>query len=465
MSDGRRTGGAGLNETTEPVAEGIQAGLPPLESLQEMLDRVIALAREQGAGEVEAGLNMEVGLSATVRKGAVETLEFHRDRGLGITLYRDGCKGSASTADFSPEALRETVRAAWDIARHTQADACAGLPEPRFLAREIPDLDLCHPWALTPEEAIAVALECEDAALAEPGITNSEGATLSSHQGLRVYANSHGFNAGYTRSRHSLSCAVIAGRGDGMQRDYWYSLARDPAVLEPAAAVGRRAAERTVRRLGARRLPTCTVPVLLVPEVATGFFRHFVNAVRGSNLYRGASFLVDSLGQALFPPFMHIHEAPHLPGAMGSAPFDGEGVATRARDLVREGVVQGYVLDHYSACRLGMETTGNAGGVHNLVVDPGGEDFAGLVRTLDRGLVVTELMGQGVNLVTGDYSRGAAGFWVEGGEIRHPVQEITIAGNLREMFRGIRAVGKDVDTRGNIRTGSVLLERMTVAGD
>jgi PmbA protein len=427
---------------------------------------VLAEARAQGASAAEAAVSLGSGLSVTVRLGEVETLEYHRDRGLGVSVYFGQRKGAASSSDSSPAAIRETVRAACGIARYTAEDPCAGLADPERMAREVPDLDLYHPWALSAEQAIELARACETAARdADARITNSEGASVASHLGLRVYGNTHGFIGGYPSTRHSLSCTVIGQDGGGMQRDYWYTTGRDAAKLESPEAVGARAAERTLRRLGARRITTRTTPVLFAPEAARGLLGHLVAAVRGGALYRKASFLLDRLGEPVFPAHARIHEQPHLPRALGSAPFDHEGVATSARDLVRDGVLQGYVLDSYSARKLGMQTTGNAGGVHNLEIEPGAHDLAGLIREMGTGLVVTELMGQGVSTVTGDYSRGAAGYWVEGGEIRHPVEEVTIAGNLRDMYRGLLAVGNDTDARGNIRTGSWLIEAMTIAGE
>jgi PmbA protein len=433
--------------------------------LASVVTLILEEAKRQGASAAEAGVNAENGLSVTVRLGEVETVEHNRDKGLGVTVYFGQRKGSASTSDFSREAVRETVGAACAIARNTAEDPCAGLADAALMAAHIPDLDLNHPWALSAEHAIELAKECEAAAQAvDKRITNSEGATVSSHAGKRVYGNSHGFFGAYPSSRHSVSCAVIADDGHGMQRDYWYTVARDRDDLEAVRGVGQRAGERTVRRLGGRRLSTRQVPVLFIADVAGGLFGNFIRAVRGESLYRKASFLLDQLGETIFPEFMRIHEQPHLQKALGSAPFDGEGVATRARDLVTAGVLQGYVLDSYAARKLGTQTTGNAGGVHNLTVDPGPLDFAGLLKEMDSGLLVTEMMGMGVNIVTGDYSRGAAGFWVENGTVQYPVEEITIAGNLREMFKGIVAVGNDVDIRSNTRTGSVLIERMTVAG-
>jgi PmbA protein len=422
-------------------------------------------AKRQGASAAEAGVNAESGLSVTVRLGEVETVEHNRDKGLGVTVYFGQRKGSASTSDYSREAIRETVGAACAIAKYTAEDSCAGLADAERMATQIPELDLHHPWELSAERAIELAVECEAAAQAvDKRITNSEGSTVSSHAGRRVYANSHGFLGAYPSSRHSVSCAVIADDGHGMQRDYWYTVARDREDLETARSVGRRAGERTVKRLGGRRISTRQAPVLFAAEVADGLFGNFIRAIRGESLYRKASFLLDQLGETIFPTFIRIHEQPHLKKALGSAPFDSEGVATQARDLVTEGVLQGYVLDSYSARKLGMQTTGNGGGVHNLTIDSGPYDFTGLLKEMDKGLLVTEMMGMGVNIVTGDYSRGAAGFWVEDGAIQYPVEEITIAGNLRDMFRDIVAVGNDVDTRGNTRTGSVLIEHMTIAG-
>jgi PmbA protein len=437
--------------------------------LKEIVTQVLAQAQQLGASAAEATVDVSQGLSVTVRLGEVETVEHTRDKGIAVTVYFGHRSGSASSTDLSPAALAETVRAACTIARYTAEDEAAGLAEPEWLAREIPDLDLYHPWPITVEEAIERARAAEAAARAEDArITNSEGATLSSHEGVSVYGNTHGFLAGYPASRHSLSVSVIGQDMSGMQRDYWYTVARAPGELESPEAVGRRAAARAVRRLAARKLATCRCPVLFEAPVAASLIAHFVSAVRGSSLYRRASFLLDALGKPVFAPFVRLHEQPHLPRALGSAPYDNEGVATRARDLVRGGVLEGYVLDAYSARKLGMVSTGNAGGVHNLTLEPGppGElaDLAGLLKKMGTGLLVTELIGFGVNTVTGDYSRGAAGFWVENGEIAYPVEEITVAGNLRDMFRGMVAAGTDVDVRGSLRTGSILIESMTVAG-
>lgn len=441
-------------------------GLPDQRELQSLVAAILAYAEAQGASAAEALVNFGTALSVTVRLGEVETLEHHRSRGLGVTVYFGQRKGSASTSDWRAKAMQETVRAACAIARHTDLDPCAGLADPDRLAKTIPDLDLDHPWAIDADQAIAVAQGCEAAALGQDlRIRNSEGATLATQRSCYVYGNSNGFSGGYPTTRHAVSCSVIAQDGNKMQRDSWYTTARQYTALEPGETVGQRAATRALARLYGRRLGTRQAPVLFVPELARGLFSHFIGAIRGPSLYRNASFLLNRLGQQIFPEFLNIREEPHLPRALGSAPFDGEGVATQARDIVHQGVLQGYVLDSYSARRLGMTTTGNAGGVHNLLVASGTASFEDLLKRMDTGLVVNHLMGQGINLVTGDYSRGASGFWVERGQIQFPVEEITIAGNLADMFLRIAAVGNDVDVRGNIRSGSVLLERMTVAGE
>ena len=445
-------------------------GHPPgehdLDSLREVAALALDTAGRTGASASEVALGRTAGLDVNVRLGEVETIEHTRDNSLSVTVYFGNSKGSASSTDFRASAVRETVEAACRIARHTAQDEFAGLADPERMAVDPPDLDLFHPWGITPDEAISLALETETAARDhDTRITNSDGASVSSHDGDYVYANSHGFLEGYSSSRNSLSCMVIAEDSSGMQRDYWYSAARDPAELEPAAQVGLTAARRTVRRLGARKLDTRNASVLYEADVARGVIGHFVSAVRGPNLYRKASFLVDRLGERVMAGHLRIHEQPHLRGALASAAFDGEGVATAPRELIVGGVLRGYVLDSYSARKLGVSTTGNAGGVHNLTVDAGSKSFEALLAEMGTGLLVTDLMGMGVNIVTGDYSRGAAGFWIEGGEIAYPVEEITIAGNLADMFAGIREVGADIDTRGAIRTGSLLVERMTIAGN
>ncbi len=434
--------------------------------LEALVTQALEEAKRLGATQSEAAVSIDTGLSVTARLGEVETLEYQRDRGMGVTVYRGQRKGSASTADLSARAIRETVAKAFSIAGFTAEDACAGLPDTDTIASDIPDLDLNHPWDIEPDRARDMAVACEAAALAvDKRIGNSEGATLSSHRGVRVFGNTLGFLGGYSSSIHSLSCVVVAQDNGEMQRDYWYSSVRDWRDLEDGGHIGRTAAQRALRRLNARKPATTTTPVLFVPELARGLIGHFLGAIRGGSQYRRASFLLDAAGQQVFPGWMQISERPHIPKALGSAPFDSEGCATRDRELVVGGVLDGYVLSTYSARKLGLKTTGNAGGVHNLIVAAGTDDFDALLKKMHRGLVITELMGQGINGVTGDYSRGAAGFWVENGSIAYPVHEITIAGNLREMFRQFVAVGSDVDARGGVRTGSILIEQMTVAGE
>jgi len=434
--------------------------------LEATIELALAEARRGGAEEAEAAVNVDQGLSVTVRLGEVETLEYQRDRGLGVTVYVGRRKGSATTADLAPKSVAETVAKALSIARFTAADEFAGLPDRDSIARDVPDLDLSHPWDVDAEGAIELAKACEAAALAaDPRINNSEGGSVGTHRALRVYGNSLGFVGGFPHTSHSVSCVVLGQQGEDMQRDYWYTTARDWRELDPVEAVGRRAAERTLGRLGAVKLSTRRAPVLFAPDLARGLVGHFVAAIRGSAQYRRSSFLLDVAGQRIFPEWLSMNERPHLPKGLASAAFDSEGVATQDRDLVVNGVVTGYVLDSYGARKLGLRTTGNAGGLHNLLVVPGPEDQAALLARMGRGLLITELMGQGVNTVTGDYSRGAAGFWIENGAIQHPVHEITIAGNLREMYKGIVAVGNDVDRRGGIRTGSLLIDEMTIAGD
>lgn len=434
--------------------------------LETLVANLLDEAKQQGASAAEASVSQDAGLSVTVRLGEVETVEHTRDNGLGVTVYFGHRKASASTSDLSEAALRDTVRAACNIARHTQEDDCAGLADKALMAVSVPDLDLNHPWDVSVEQAIEMASDCERSAREfDARIDNSEGASLNTHAGLHIYGNSNGFVGGYPSTHHSLSCAVLGREGDAMQRDYWWTAGRAAEDLERAEDVGRKAAERTLARLGARKLSTREAPVLFRADVASSLLRHFVGAIRGSALYREASFLLNHLHQTVFPEFVRIHEDPLLLKGLGSAPFDNEGVATRAKDFVSDGVLQSYILGSYSARKLGMQTTGNAGGVRNLSIDSSDLDFPALLQKMDTGLVVTELMGQGVNPVTGDYSRGASGFWVEGGKIVYPVEEITIAGNLKEMFMGLQAVGNDIDTRGSTRTGSWLIERMTIAGE
>ena len=444
-----------------------------ISELQEVVASALSNARASGASHAEADASLQRGLTVTVRLGEVDTIEYHRDRGLSLTVYFGKAKGSASTADLRPAAVREIVLKASAIARHTAADECSGLADPEALAREVPDLDLYHPWDLAPEQAVTLARECEAAGLeSDARLKNSEGATVTTHSGVRVYGNSHGFLQGFPSTSHSVSCALVAQEGEDMQRDYWYSVARCAQALEDVAVVGRHAAQRALRRLGARRLRTRRAPVLFAPELARGLFGHFVGAIRGASQYRRSSFLLEAAGTQVFPSFLNIAERPHLLQGLASSPFDAEGVATRDRELVQGGVLQGYVLGSYSARKLGLKSTGNAGGIHNLLVTaqagaagPNDGSFQQLVQRMDEGLFVTELMGPGVNGVTGDYSRGASGFWIENGAIAYPVHELTIAGNLREMLRGIVAVGTDIDAQGAICTGSLLIEAMTIAGE
>jgi PmbA protein len=439
------------------------------DQLKQLAQDVLAFAREQGATDASVEISEGGGLSVSVRKGNIETIEQNKDKGIGVTVYCGKRRGNASTSDFSSDSLRATVEAAWNIARFTAEDEAAGLPDAELLELRPRDLHLCHPWLLSTEEAVELARRCEGAAFAvDPRITNSEGAGVHVQQSHFVAANTRGFCAGYPFSRHTISVAPIAGKGNHMQRDDWYTSARDPNKLADPEAVGRYAAERALARLGARKLDTRTCPVLFEAPLAAGLLGAFVQATSGGALYRKSSFLLDSLGQSIFPDHIEIIEDPHLIGAVGSAPFDEEGVRTVRRKVVDNGVLQGYFLSSYSARKLGMQTTGNAGGSHNLEILSSqtrpADDFEGMLRKMDRGLLVTELMGQGTNYVTGDYSRGASGYWVENGVIQYPVEEITIAGNMKDMFQAIVAVGNDVLTRGNKSTGSILLEQMVVAG-
>lgn len=447
------------------IATNSPSDLEQLEQLAALADDVIARCRQQGASQAEVGVQFEVGLNVNVRMGEVETVEHTRDRGIAVTVYVDQRKGSASTADLRPDSISTTIAQALAIARHTEADPAAGLADPGRMATFFPELDLWHPWVLDAEQAIELGVACEAAGRGhDPRISNSDGASLASGGSLGVYANSHGFVGRERRTRHSLSCSLIAEDAGGMQRDYWFSTAVAREDLEAVEAIGRRAAERTLARLGGEKLNTRTCPVLFAPELARGLIGHLVGAVSGGALYRKASFLLDRRGEQLFPAWFQVHEDPFIRRGLGSGAFDAEGVASQASDLVRDGVLMRYVLGSYSARRLGLESTGNAGGIHNLKVAANAGGLAEMVQQMHRGLLVTELMGQGVNILTGDYSRGAAGFWVENGVITHPVHEVTIAAHLGDVFRRIVAVGNDVDTRSNILCGSILVEQMTVAG-
>ncbi|TMH66054.1 MAG: metalloprotease PmbA [Betaproteobacteria bacterium] len=434
-------------------------------ALDRIAQTILDTAKAGGATAAETDVSQAIGLSVTVRKGEVETIAYNRDKGIALTVFIGQRRGHASTADFADESIRATVEKAIAIARFTADDPFAGLADPARLAHDPPDLDLYHPWPLSVEHAIELGRATEAAAFAvDHRLSNSEGSTVARGEAEFVYANSNGFRGGYRSSRHHIDCAVVGEEGGAMQRDYWYTAARAPEEMLSAEEVGRQAGLRTARRLNARQLSTLECPVIFEAPEAADLLGFFVNAVSGGSLYRKSSFLLDSLGDQVFSPIVNIREEPHLPRARGSAPFDNEGVATVRRDLVTGGVLNGYFLGSYSGRKLGLATTGNAGGAHNLAVTPGALDLEGLCQQMDRGLLITEQLGHGVNPVTGDYSRGAAGFWIENGGIAYPVEEITIAGNLKQMFRDIVAVGRDVDRRGSRHTGSILIAKMTVAG-
>ena len=432
---------------------------------QAMAERVLNAAKAKGATAAELEIDKGTGLSVEVRMGQVDKLQYHRDQGINLTVYFGHRKGFASTADFSPQALEDTLEAACRIARYTSEDDFNGLAEPEQMASMFPKLDLYHPWELDAPLAIETALQAEAVAREhDKRITNSEGAGVDSYAGLSLYANSHHFMGISHATRHSLSCAVVAQDGDSMQRDYWYSVSRVPGHLESADTVGAEAAQRAVRRLHARSLSTREAPVLFVPQLARGLIGNLAGAISGGSQYRKASFLLDSIGQQVFPDFVQLREDPLIPQALASRSYDAEGVTTQQRDIVKDGIIQGYFLGSYSARKLGMTSTGNASGTSNLLLADTGVTFIDLLQQMGTGLMVTELIGSGVNGITGDYSRGAVGYWVENGMIVHPVEEVTIAGNLKDMFKGIVAIGDDVDERGSIRTGSILIDKMTIAG-
>jgi len=449
---------------TSMVAQVVPDRDQELSGLVDAAQTALDQARSLGAKNAEVSASIHYGLDVNVRMGEVETLQHSRDRGLGISVYLGQCKGHASSGDLRPESIRTCVEKAIDIARFTQEDTCNGLAPVNRLASSFPDLDLWHPQPLDTQSAIERALACEAAGLENGEISNSEGASASADFGLNAYLNSNGFIGRREGTRYGQSCVLIAGEGESMQRDYWYDSKRSFADLETVEETGREAARRTVMRLAARKVSTCEVPILFAPEVARGLVGHMVSAISGGALFRKASFLQDTAGQQLFPEWVTMSERPFIPRAAASTAFDAEGVATRDREIISDGILTGYVLGSYSARRLGLETTGNAGGIHNLIVEPGQYSATELMRQMGTGLLVTEVMGQGVSIVTGDYSRGAGGFWVEDGEIQYPVDEVTIAGNLRDMFMSIEAVGTDTDNRSNIQTGSILLGKMTVAG-
>ena len=443
------------------------------DQLKELAADVLRYAKALGASESAVEISEGSGLAVSVRKGQIETIEQNKDKGMGVTVYlgeeRHTRRGNASTSDFSQRALKDTVEAAYNIARFTAEDDCAGLPDPATLEMAPHDLQLCYPWTISTEEAVELAKRAEAAAFAvDRRVTNSEGASVYAQQSHFILANSRGFVGGYPYSRHTISVAPIAGKGANMQRDDWYSSTRNPKHLSAPEAIGTYAAQRALARLNARKLDTCKCAVLFEAPLAVGLLGAFVQAVSGGALYRKSTFLLDSLDKQVFPSHIQVVEDPHVIGAVGSAPFDEEGVKTSRRDVVRDGVVQGYFLSTYSARKLGMTTTGNAGGSHNLILRSSAtktsDDFKAMLKKLNTGLLVTELMGQGVNYVTGDYSRGASGFWVENGVIQYPVEEITIAGNMKQMLEQIVAVGADTIVRGTKQTGSILIENMTVAG-
>jgi PmbA protein len=446
----------------QAIAKRESLGPDQLEALVRM---ALEEAERKGVDQAEVAASHDIGLAATARLGDVENLEYTNDRGVGITVYKGSRKGNASTSDIRPEAIREAVGKAFAFATFTAEDPNAGLADAALMCTEIRDLDLDHPWDIDASDAISMAIECEGAGLAfDPRITNSEGATVSTNRGSHAYGNTHGFIGSYTRTSHSISCVVLGSENGDMQRDYHYTAARDPADLEGLVSIGETAARRAVSRLGARKIKTRRAPVLFIPELARGFIGHAIGAISGGAQYRRASFLLDAVGEKIFPGFVRIEERPHLPKGMASAPYDAEGVATYDRDIVVDGVLQGYILSSYSARRLGLTTTANAGGAQNLIVPGNAQGFEALIRDMGTGLIVQELIGQGVNGVTGDYSRGAVGLWVEHGEIQYPVHEVTIAGNLRELYSRIAAIGRDQDLRGGIRCGSLLVEEMTIAG-
>lgn len=447
------------------IEKNILQGSTDTDYLKDVVANILQEATKQGATSAEVDVGINKGFSVTVHNQDVESVEYNQDKIADITVYFGQRMGAASLSDLRPEAISSAVAAACNIARFADQDPYSGLADKELMAFNYPDLDLSTPWDITVEQAIAMALECEALALSkDKRISSSENVAIGTTSARHVYGNTHGFIGTFPATRHELSCALIAKQGDEMQRDFSYTLSTDPHLLESIEYVAAEAAKRTVSRLDARRLTTRRVPVIFAAEEARGLLGHFVAAISGGNLYRKSSFLLDHLGKTIFPKHIQLEERPHLLKSLGSSPFDDDGVATRANVFIKDGVLTNYVLGVYSARKLGMQTTGNAGGVHNLFINTGKKDLSALLKTMGTGLLITDLMGHGVNLVTGDYSRGATGFWVEGGEIQYPVEEITIAGNLAEMYQQLVEVGSDVDERGNIRTGSILLENMTVAG-
>ncbi|MGK0271219.1 MAG: PmbA protein [Cocleimonas sp.] len=437
------------------------------QALREISENVLKLAKKYGASDAELSLNRGAGLSVEIHMDNVDKLEYHRDQGLSLTVYMGKHTGSASTGDLSLQAIEDTVKAACNIAKYTEEDKYTGLADADMMATEVGDLDLYHPWDLTSDQAIEIARECEQHALQfDPRIVNSDGASISTYSGVGLIANSHGFTGVVPSSRHSLSCSVIGQEvGDeNMQRDYWYSSTRVNSELEAAESVGKKAAGKTIARLQGKQISTRQANVLYSPEMARSIISHFTSAIAGGSQYRKSTFLVDCIDEKVFPEFIRLHEQPHLIRAFGSGYFDKEGVATKNREIVIDGVVQDYIMGSYSARQLGLKSTANSGGTHNLTLDSTGQSFDELLKMLDTGFLVTELIGSGINNITGDYSRGAAGYWVENGEIQYAVEEVTVAGNLKDMFKNIVAVGNDIDTRSATKTGSILIEGMMVAG-
>lgn len=434
--------------------------------LQQTVDDVLKMAKQQGASAADVMASLSTGLSVEVRNQELDTVEYDNGKGFGITVFFGQHKGSASTSDFSTESLKETVEKACSIAKLMAEDKYCGLADADLMAFDYEDLDLMHPWGIDADEAKQIALDCEQYGLSYSNkITNSEGASVATTTGVTIYGNSHGFIGGYKSTRHNISCVLIASEQDKMQRDYWYSVARRSEDLDAVKQIGQTAAKRTVARLNPRKIKTQRAPILFSPEMASGILSSFLSAISGGNLYRESSFLLDKLGEKVFSDIVTLTEDPFLKYGLGSSAFDAEGVKTQKRIIVENGILNNYILSSYSARRLGMQTTGNAGGVHNLLIQPGKQNQEQMIKFMDKGLLVTELMGQGINIVTGDYSRGASGFWVENGEIQYPVDGITIAGNLADMFNNIISVGNDIDKRGNIQTGSLLVKQMMIAGE
>lgn len=450
------------NGTSEQITQEITE---QKDRLLKLTEQVLEEAKKLGATAAEVNASTGEGLSVEVRMSEVETLEYNRDQGLALTVYFGQKKGNASTADISPQAIKDTVEAACRIAKYTAEDEFSGLADAELMATEFRDLDLYHPWEIDADEAIELALRCENAAREySPLITNADGTSVSTYRGFGVYANSHGFSGFKKGTSHSLSSSMVASDGDSMQRDYWYTSARLHGNLEDPESVGKKASERAVKRLHGKQIKTTNAPVLFVPQLAKSLIGHFTGAISGGSQYRKASFLLDAVGEKIFPEFVRLHEQPFIPQASGSTNFDKEGVALREKDLVTDGVIQSFILGSYSARKLGLKTTANAGGTRNLTLESTGKSFDELLKEMNTGFLVSELIGNSVNAMTGDYSRGASGFWVENGEIQYPVEEITIAGNLKDMYQHIVGIGTDVDSRGNTRSGSILLEEMKIAG-